>query len=131
MLTLTNSLPRSSPRGNPKGYAVTPTGKAVDAEHQGHPGYQSRQQAAIFDKTVEKITKYYFDPAFNGIDWPSLVKENHERIVALEDPEEFELAMHDLVRRLRTSRTGVLPSINPSRSGPACNWRELLQHRSG
>jgi carboxyl-terminal processing protease len=64
------------------------------------------QRAAIFDRTVEKVTKYYFDPAYNGTDWPRLAKESRERIIAVEDADEFELAMHDLVRRLRTSHTG-------------------------
>jgi C-terminal processing protease CtpA/Prc len=64
------------------------------------------QRAAIFNKTAEKITKHYFDPAYNGTDWPRLAQENRDRILAVEDPEEFELAMHDLVRRLRTSHTG-------------------------
>jgi carboxyl-terminal processing protease len=64
------------------------------------------QRAAIFDRSVEKVTKYYFDPAYNGTDWPRLAKENRERIIAVEDPDEFELAMHDLVRSLRTSHTG-------------------------
>lgn len=64
------------------------------------------QRAAIFDRTAAKITKYYFDPAYNGTDWPRLARENRERIIAVEDADEFELAMHDLVRKLRTSHTG-------------------------
>jgi carboxyl-terminal processing protease len=64
------------------------------------------QCAAIFDRTVAKVTKYYFDPAYNGTDWPRLARENRERIIAVEDAHDFELAMHDLVRRLRTSHTG-------------------------
>jgi carboxyl-terminal processing protease len=65
-----------------------------------------KQRALVFDKTAEKVAKDYFDPAYNGTDWPRLARESRERIVALEDPEQFELAMHDLVRRLGTSHTG-------------------------
>ena len=64
------------------------------------------KRASIFDKTAEKVTKSYFDPAYNGTEWPRLARENRDRIVATEDPEQFELAMHDLVRSLRTSHTG-------------------------
>ena len=52
------------------------------------------------------MTNEYFDPKYNGTDWPRHAKESRDRIVAVEDPEQFELAMHDLVRSLRTSHTG-------------------------
>lgn len=64
------------------------------------------QRAEVFDKTAEKVTKQYFDPQFNGTDWPRLAREARERIVSLSDPEQFETAMHDLVRKLGTSHTG-------------------------
>jgi C-terminal processing protease CtpA/Prc len=64
------------------------------------------QRAAIFDKTAAKVTKQYFDPNYNGTDWPKLARDQRERILALADPDEFELGMHDLVRALKTSHTG-------------------------
>ena len=66
----------------------------------------SAQRAEVFDKTAAKITKEYFDPKFNGTDWPRLASEARGRIVALSDPEEFETGMHELVRKLGTSHTG-------------------------
>lgn len=66
----------------------------------------SAQRAEVFDKTAEKVTKQYFDPRFNGTDWPRLAREARDRIVSLSDPEEFELGMHELVRNLGTSHTG-------------------------
>jgi C-terminal processing protease CtpA/Prc len=86
------------------------------------------QRAAIFNKTAEKITKHYFDPAYNGTDWPRLAKENRERILAAEDPEEFELAMHDLVRKLRTSHTGFFhQSVRrvPARLAIGASFRKI------
>ena len=64
------------------------------------------QRTEVFKKTVEKVTKQYFDPKFNGIDWPELAALARGNIVAQEDPEAFETAMHDLVRKLGTSHTG-------------------------
>jgi C-terminal processing protease CtpA/Prc len=64
------------------------------------------QRAEVFDKTAAKITKDYYDPKFNGIDWPALAKERRAGIVSLEEPEAFEMGMHDLVRSLGTSHTG-------------------------
>jgi C-terminal processing protease CtpA/Prc len=66
----------------------------------------SAQRAEVFDKTAATVTQKYFDPRFNGADWPRLAQEARARIVALSDPEQFELAMHDLVRKLGTSHTG-------------------------
>lgn len=64
------------------------------------------QRAEVFDKTAAKVTKQYFDPRFNGTDWPRLARESRDRIVSLDDPEQFELGMHELVRKLGTSHTG-------------------------
>ena len=64
------------------------------------------QRTEVFEKTVEKVKRQYFDPKFNGIDWPQMAALARENIVAQEDPEAFETAMHDLVRKLGTSHTG-------------------------
>src|SRR5579883_2743556 len=66
----------------------------------------SAQRAEVFDKTFEKVSKQYFDPNFKGTDWPNLARAAREQIIAHDDPEAFELAMHDLVRKLGTSHTG-------------------------
>jgi C-terminal processing protease CtpA/Prc len=68
----------------------------------------SAQRAEVFDKTFEKVSKQYFDPNFKGTDWPKLARAAREDIIAQDDPEAFELAMHDLVRKLGTSHTGFL-----------------------
>src|SRR5690349_8721737 len=65
-----------------------------------------KQRADIFDKTAKSVIRNYFDPGYNGTNWPERAHEERERIVATEEPEAFELAMHDLVRSLRTSHTG-------------------------
>src|ERR1700722_5819989 len=64
------------------------------------------QRTEVFDKTAAKVTKQYFDPRFNGTEWPQLAREAKEGIISREDPEHFELGMHDLVRKLGTSHTG-------------------------
>ncbi len=64
------------------------------------------QRVSIFDRTVAKVTKLYFDPNYNGTEWPKRAREQKGNIVALSDPDAFEQGMHDLVRNLRTSHTG-------------------------
>jgi C-terminal processing protease CtpA/Prc len=63
-------------------------------------------RARIFDKTATKITKEYYDPNYNGTGWPARAREQRDAIVAMNDPDAFELRMHDLVRSLKTSHTG-------------------------
>jgi hypothetical protein len=65
------------------------------------------QRRQIFDRTVAKVTKDYFDPNFNGTEWPKRASESKEAILSASDPDEFELRMHDLVRSLKTSHTGL------------------------
>ncbi|MGJ5814880.1 S41 family peptidase [Paludibaculum fermentans] len=73
----------------------------------GRPtGLTFNQRAQIFDRTAARVTKEYFDPNFNGTKWPDLARESRQQILALEDADAFEHAMHDLVRRLGTSHTG-------------------------
>jgi carboxyl-terminal processing protease len=64
------------------------------------------QRAQIFDKTADKVKKQYFDPNYNGTEWPKRADARRESLLALSDPDEFELAMHELVRSLKTSHTG-------------------------
>src|ERR1700685_4140341 len=64
------------------------------------------QRRQIFDRTVAKVTKLYFDPKFNGTEWPKRAGESKEGILSAGDPDAFELRMHELVRSLKTSHTG-------------------------
>ena len=64
------------------------------------------ERERIFDKTAAKVIKEYFDPNYNGTSWPTRAQERRDSIVAMSDPDTFELGMHDLVRSLKTSHTG-------------------------
>lgn len=72
--------------------------------------------------------KNYFDPAFNGSGWPERAKKDRDRILAVSDPEAFELEMHDLVRSLGTSHTGFFhQSVRrvPARLAIGANFRKV------
>lgn len=87
-----------------------------------------KQRSQVFDKTARRIVKDYFDPAYNGTNWPERARAERERIVALDDPDAFELAMHDLVRSLRTSHTGFFhQSVRrvPARLAVGANFRRI------
>jgi carboxyl-terminal processing protease len=86
------------------------------------------QRSRIFDKTAETVLKNYFDPEFNGSGWPERARQDRDRIVAVSDPETFELAMHDLVRSLGTSHTGFFhQSVRrvPARLAIGANFRKV------
>jgi len=65
-----------------------------------------KQREHIFDKVYKLVTKHYFDPKFNGTDWPTIAQSCRQEIVAVDEPDAFETAMHGLLRRLGTSHTG-------------------------
>src|SRR3954454_23074756 len=79
---------------------------ARGASLPNHSNLKYEQRARIFGRTAGKVEKEYFDPNYNGTDWPKRAAARRESILALADPDEFELAMHDLVRSLKTSHTG-------------------------
>ncbi len=86
------------------------------------------QRVRIFDKTERTVLKHYFDPAFNGSGWPERARQDRQRIIAIENPEAFELAMHDLVRSLGTSHTGFFhQSVRrvPARLAIGANFRKV------
>src|SRR3954470_14797520 len=92
------------------------------------------QRAQIFDKTAAKVKKQYFDPNFNGTEWPKHADARRESLLALSDPDEFELGMHDLVRSLKTSHTGFFhQSVRrvPGRLAIGASFRRAESSDSG
>lgn len=79
---------------------------AQDQSNKRPTRLTTEQRSQIFEKTVRKVTREYYDPAFNGTNWPEIARASRSQIVALNDAEAFEHAMHELVRRLGTSHTG-------------------------
>jgi carboxyl-terminal processing protease len=81
----------------------------------------------IFHKTCRTVEKQYFDPRFNGKNWPALVEANKKAILDADEPARFESAMHDLVRQLGTSHTGFFhQSVNrvPGRLAVCATFRK-------
>lgn len=82
----------------------------------------------IFEKTRRTVEKQYFDPRFNGRNWHALTEEYKAGILDTEDASRFEIAMHDLVRRLGTSHTGFFhESVNrvPGRLAIGATFRKI------
>src|SRR3954463_12056978 len=104
-----------------------------------------KQREHIFDKVYKLVTKHYFDPKFNGTDWPTIAQSCRQEIVAVDEPDAFETAMHGLVRRLGTSHTGffhqsvrrvparlaVGATFSHDRTGGGAHWITSDVHTGG
>ncbi len=64
------------------------------------------ERTKIFDKVCRLVETKHFDPAMNGVDWNTLVRERRDQVLGYADPEVFEKEVHKLVAELKTSHTG-------------------------
>jgi C-terminal processing protease CtpA/Prc len=64
------------------------------------------QREEILNKVDRIVRTKYFDPNFNGRDWPALVRQHRDRILDAYTPELFELHVVGLLKELGTSQTG-------------------------
>lgn len=75
---------------------------------QLHPiALTRKQREQVFDSVYRAVLKSFYDPKFNGTDWPNVALAARADIVAETDPDAFECRLHQLVRRLGTSHTGL------------------------
>src|SRR3954447_26324927 len=76
------------------------------------------ERKELLTKVDSLIRQRYFDPKFNGRNWPELVREHESRIVNAPDDEDFEREMNALLGQLGTSHTHFLSPRTrvPSRS---------------
>ena len=64
------------------------------------------QRKRILGKVSHLVETKHFNPALKGANWPALVAERFDRILAASSPEGFEKEIQSLVSALRTSHTG-------------------------
>jgi C-terminal processing protease CtpA/Prc len=79
------------------------------------------ERRELLGKVDSLIRQRYFDPKFNGRDWPALVREHGSRIVNASDDETFEREMNVLLGRLGTSHTHLLSPRTRVPSGSSIN----------
>src|SRR5438034_11834602 len=64
-----------------------------------------RVRSEILDRVKDVVLKRFYDPRFNGLDWPALVAERRAAILEFE-PDQFERAVNELLRELKASHVG-------------------------
>src|SRR5437867_1897348 len=62
-------------------------------------------RSEILDRVKEVVLKRFYDPGFNGLDWPALVAERRAAILDC-GPDQFERAVNELLRELKASHVG-------------------------
>ena len=79
------------------------------------------QRKKIVAKVDDLVRRKYFDPKFNGRDWPRMVAEHQDRIVGASDDEAFEREMNLLLGGLGTSHTAFFGPHTPVPSRSSIN----------
>ena len=54
-------------------------------------------RSEILDRVKEVVLKRFYDPRFNGLDWPALVAERRAAILDC-GPDQFERAVNEFLR---------------------------------
>ena len=60
------------------------------------------------EKITNLVTKKFYDPAFKGHDWPSLVTRHRDEILSQSERPAFEVAVNNMLRQLGTSGLGLI-----------------------
>ena len=79
------------------------------------------QRKKILAKVDDLVRRKYFDPKFNGRDWPRMVAEHEGRIIGAADDEAFEREMNLLLGGLGTSHTAFFGPHTPVPSRSSIN----------
>lgn len=66
-----------------------------------------KEKTRLFGQIQRLVKKEYFDAAFNGRDWPSLVSQHQAGILSAQSRREFETRVNALLAELGTSQTGL------------------------
>ena len=85
------------------------------------------QRRKVFERVEEIVRTKYFDPQFNGRNWPELVQQHRANILTASDDHSFEGAVNTLLESLGTSHTHFFsPQTKvPSRNSVNATFRAI------
>lgn len=84
------------------------------AASEVHSGLDARQRMRIFDKVWKTIDRWYYDPAFGGVDWKAVGEDFRPRALAAPGDDAFYALISEMVARLNDSHTYYEPPVKDS-----------------
>ncbi|MEG3436666.1 S41 family peptidase [Pannus brasiliensis CCIBt3594] len=79
----------------------------------GDRSLSANDRTAIFSQVWQTVDREFFDPKFNGVDWPAM-KEQYGSVAAkARSREEFAVTVNEMLSRLRTSHTSFYIPEDP------------------
>jgi carboxyl-terminal processing protease len=79
------------------------------------------ERKTIFEKIDALVRQKFFDPKFNGRNWPALVQEHRDLILSASDDKVFEHQVNLLLAELGTSHTSLFHKTTPVPSRNSIN----------
>jgi carboxyl-terminal processing protease len=79
------------------------------------------ERTKVFERVDKIIRRRFFDPKFNGRDWPALVESHRDSILGTENDKRFEDEMNRLLAELGTSHTSFFHKTTPVSSRSSIN----------
>lgn len=72
-------------------------------------GERRAEHLASFDQVWSTIDRTYWDPKFNGVDWPAAKGELRGKVEVATTDRQARAAMNELLDRLKQSHFGIIP----------------------
>jgi C-terminal processing protease CtpA/Prc len=79
----------------------------------------SNERNELLNKVDALVLKHFFDPKFNGRNWPALLEKHRTSIISAADDLAFEAEVNALLAELGTSHTRFFNKNTPV---PGRNW---------
>jgi len=84
-----------------------------------------KQRAEVVDRVIKTIESRFYDPKFNGIDIRNRLESAKPEIIRRRAPEDFETAVNEVLKELKTSHVGFFHESKPRVSGRTARGRAL------
>jgi len=75
------------------------------------------QRAEVIDRLIQTVETKFYDPKLNGVDIRGRLEASKADIIRKANPEEFETAVNEVLKELRTSHVGFFHEGKPRVSG--------------
>jgi len=75
------------------------------------------QRSEVLDRLTKTVETKFYDPKLNGLDIRSRVEASRSEIISKAEAEEFESAVNDVLKELKTSHVGFFHESKPRVAG--------------